>query len=92
MSEELKPQLKVHGYTAQSQAKQDLVNSYKILEERVLRALEIENSAEISVDPRWRSIAITHIQQGFMAMNRAIFQPKRIALPEDNETPGDTNG
>lgn len=28
-----------------------------------------------SVDPRWLSIAKTHLQQGFMALTRAIAQP-----------------
>lgn len=28
-----------------------------------------------NVDKRWVSIARTHFQQGFMALNRAVFQP-----------------
>lgn len=34
-------------------------------------------------DPRWVNIARTHFQEGFMALNRAVFQPQRISLPED---------
>lgn len=34
-------------------------------------------------DPRWLSIARTHFQEGFMALNRAVFQPQRVKLPED---------
>lgn len=36
-------------------------------------------------DQRWLSIATTHFQQGFMALNRAVFQPQRIKLPEDED-------
>ncbi len=34
-------------------------------------------------DKRWLAIARTHIQEGFMALNRAVFQPQRVKLPED---------
>lgn len=34
-------------------------------------------------DLRWLAIARTHIQEGFTALNRSIFQPQRIKLPED---------
>jgi hypothetical protein len=34
-------------------------------------------------DQRWLAIARTHFQEGFMALNRAVFQPQRIKLPED---------
>lgn len=34
-------------------------------------------------DPRWIAIARSHFEQGFMALNRAVFQPQRIKLPED---------
>lgn len=34
-------------------------------------------------DPRWVAIARTHFQEGFMALNRAVFQPGRVKLPED---------
>lgn len=38
-------------------------------------------------DPRWVAIARTHFQEGFMALNRAVFQPQRIGLPEDQSAP-----
>lgn len=34
-------------------------------------------------DARWVHIAKSHFEQGFMALNRAVFQPARIQLPED---------
>ena len=36
-------------------------------------------------DRRWLAIARTHTQEAFMALNRAVFQPQRIKLPEDGE-------
>lgn len=36
-------------------------------------------------DSRWIAIARGHFQEGFMALNRAVFQPQRIRLPEDGE-------
>jgi hypothetical protein len=66
----------VAGYQDQAQSAVDLVNRNKILEERVLRVLdELQASG---VDGRWLAIGRTHIEQGFMAVNRAIFKPARI--------------
>lgn len=84
---DLKP-LPVAGYTAQSTGKVALVNTFKQDEERLLRKID-EISAGRSeagaalYDGRWAAIARTHIQEGFMALNRSVFQPQRIALPED---------
>ena len=38
------------------------------------------------VDQRWAAVARTHLEQGFMAMNRAVFRPGRISgdLPSNN--------
>jgi hypothetical protein len=36
-----------------------------------------------NIDKRWLLVARTQLEQGFMALNRAIFQPQRIALPGD---------
>lgn len=38
-------------------------------------------------DKRWIAVARTHFQEGFMALNRAVFQPQRIKLPEDDGNP-----
>lgn len=38
----------------------------------------------IEVDKRWVAIARTHFQEGWMALNRAVFQPRRVKLPEDD--------
>lgn len=34
-------------------------------------------------DQRWLAIGRTHLEQGFMAINRAVFRPQRIELPEE---------
>ena len=76
--------LPVQGYTTQSDAKVALVNEFKQDEERLLRKIETAaNDVGLRFDGRWGSIAKTHFQEGFMALNRAVFQPQRIALPED---------
>ena len=93
---EMKP-LPVKGYTSQSEDKVALVNRFKEIEERILREtdnlLERLEAHDMTAagdvprpyDPRWIAVARTHIQEGFMALNRAVFQPQRIKLPEDAE-------
>jgi hypothetical protein len=78
--------LPVPGYApTQSQEAVEAVSSMKRTEERVLRFLdEMTAPQAISpVDQRWLAIGRTHIEQGFMAVNRAIFRPGRVDLPED---------
>lgn len=76
--------LPVAGYQPQSDAKVSLVNENKKAEELVLRQLDKLNGSP-AIDQRWLVIGRTHIEQGFMAINRAVFQPSRIALPNDTE-------
>ena len=73
----------VHGYKPQSQEAIDIVNSMKEMEERTLRFLEFLGESGHPVDGRWLAIGRTHIQQGFMAVARSVFQPARVILPED---------
>ena len=96
MSDEHKG-LPVPGYTPQSEANVDLGRESKEIEELVLRQidlLEAENnrwrgtSRKPPFDPRWLAIARTQIEQGFMALNRAIFKPKRAPLQDDDPDPG----
>jgi hypothetical protein len=74
----------VHGYGEQIAASVQRVNANKYLEERVLRVID-DHFDHAGCDPRWLHIAKTHIEQGFMALNRAVFQPKRITLAEDDD-------
>ena len=76
--------LPVAGYVPQTDAKVNIVNENKILEERVLRQIErIKNCPDY--DGRMAAIAFTGIQESFMWLNRAVFQPTRIGLPEESE-------
>ena len=74
--------LPVHGYKPQSATKVEVVNANKILEETVLRALD-ELGKSTEVDKRWLAIGRTHLEQAFMAINRAVFQPARVKLETD---------
>jgi len=76
--------LPVAGYQPQSELNVDIVNANKEAEEHILRKLDMLQVLE-STDKRWLAIARTNIEQGFMAMNRAVFRPGRITLPEDGK-------
>lgn len=69
--------LPVSGYKDQSAASIDKVNENKQIEEEVLRILD-SLEADEAVDQRWLAIGRTHIEQGFMAVNRSIFKPDRL--------------
>lgn len=75
---------KVLGYSVQPESALRLVNENKVIEEKLLRhieAIERDLVFDISDDSephRWLYIAKLHIEQGFMALNRAVFKPKRL--------------
>ena len=84
---ETHPGLPVQGYRPQSQDAIDLVNEHKVIEEHILRRLDdlvtlanTQAGAGVPqvVDRRWLAVAKTHFEEGFMALNRSIFQPGRI--------------
>lgn len=68
----------VKGYTDQGKNTIGMVNINKDLEETVLERLDVL-ADDVGTDKRWLAIAKTHIEEGFMAMNRAVFKPKRIS-------------
>lgn len=74
--------LPVGGYRPQSQESIELVNEAKEIEERVMRFLD-RLAGTGRVDPRWFAIGRTDIEKGFMSVNRSVFQPGRVTLPED---------
>lgn len=74
--------LPVSGYNPQTADKVAIVNANKALEERCIRAAEAIQRSE-GIDARMAALAITGIQQSFMWLNRAVFQPGRVSLPED---------
>lgn len=70
----------MHGYKPQPDYRIDLVNRNKVAEEGILRTMD-RLAKHFQVDNRWLAIARTNIEQGFMALNRAIFQPERYKGP-----------
>lgn len=77
--QELHASLPVAGYQPQPQSNIEAVNLNKRQEEALLRMLDVL-AKEAGIDQRWLAIGRTHIEQGFMAINRAIFKPSRVAL------------
>jgi len=75
--------LPVAGYNAQPDEAVALVNANKVAEERVLRIID-ELSAVEGIDHRWLAIGRTSIEQGFMAVNRAVFQPGRVMFVDED--------
>ena len=71
--------LPVSGYRPQSDAAVAVVNESKNVEEGLLRFLDGLASIP-EIDPRWLAIGRTQIEQGFMAVNRAVFKPSRVEL------------
>ena len=76
--------LPVAGYRSQPAANVALVNSFKEVEEKILRVLD-EAKCNQAIDQRWLAIGRTQLEQAFMAINRAVFQPGRVSLPEDEK-------
>jgi len=75
--------LPVKGYVGQSDKNVALVNENKVLEERVLRQIDAIRNGGSEYDQRMVAVANTKIQEAFMWLNRAVFQPTRIQLPGD---------
>ncbi len=73
--------LPVAGYQPQSDENVAIVNCNKQIEEYLLRMVDAlsSNTGNLVIDQRWLLIARDHFEQGFMAMNRAVFQPQRIS-------------
>lgn len=79
MTHEVHKGLPVAGYTPQTTDAISVVNENKRMEEIVLQHLD-ELAERQGVDQRWYAIGRTHIEQGFMAVNRAVFKPQRMDL------------
>jgi len=78
--------LPVAGYRDQTSAAIDAVNANKAVEERTLRRLDdLASNQQLQLDGRWFAIGRRAIEQGWMAINRAVFKPTRVRLPEDGE-------
>lgn len=71
--------LPVAGYRSQGDDAVALVNANKRIEEQVLRILD-DLAQRHEIDKRWLAIGRSHIEQGFMAVNRSVFKPARVEL------------
>jgi len=74
--------LPVPGYTKQSDERIAAVAANKQTEERILRMLD-EMKTRPGVEQRWLAIGRTLMEESWMCINRAVFQPERVKLPED---------
>jgi hypothetical protein len=74
---------RIAGYRKMSEAELGIFEDIKQTEERVLRYVD-SLKAFPDFDHRWIAIAVTHYQQGTMALLRAVARPGRIPLPEDD--------
>lgn len=84
------PGLPVAGYRDQSKLALDTVNDFKRIEERILRRLDAlakGGEGRPPVDGHWLAIGRTELEKAFMSINRAVFQPGRVTLPEDTAAP-----
>jgi len=77
--------LPVAGYNAQSDSNVAIVNENKAIEERVLRQIDKHRAGGTAYDQRMVALATTKIQEAFMWLNRSVFQPSRIELPDDDK-------
>lgn len=79
--------LPVPGYRPQTARAVEIVTGFKQDEEVLLRTMDrMKDNPDF--DQRWLSIARTQIEQGFMALNRSVFRPGRVRLPEDDVEDG----
>ncbi len=75
--------LPVHGYRPQNPVAVEMVNQHKQMEEELLRRCDYLLTLP-DIDMRWLAIGRTHIEQAFMAINRAVFKPERVTLEDDH--------
>ena len=90
MDEEKHEGLPVLGYRPQANSAVMAVNLNKNFEEMVLAQLDaLAGNTDLDVDKRWLAIGRTAIEQGFMAVNRAVFKPARAVTPPAAVTEND---
>lgn len=74
----------IKGFTDQSEKNKALINVNKEAEERLLRITD-NLMQQPEYDQQFIAMSVAYFQIGFMLLNRGIFQPQRIELPEDKE-------
>ena len=72
--------LPVAGYRPQTSVAVETVNIHKDMEERLLRHMDLLK-VDPDIDQHWLAIGRTHLELGWMAINRSVFRPSRVELP-----------
>ncbi len=67
---------KIEGYRELTQAEIDTMNYIKNMAKQVGGLVEDLERDDILPDPRWLAIGKTHLQEGFMALTRAVAKPE----------------
>lgn len=65
----------IKGYRHLPKETVDQVNHNKEVEENLLRLTD-QYILHADIDKRWMSIARTHFEEGFMALNRSLTRPQ----------------
>lgn len=79
---------KLPGYTNIDPEVRKQVVQQKLMEEALLRRCK-EIVDRYAADGRWASIAKTHFEEGFMALNRALMKPQRLSDDDLKRIQGD---
>lgn len=68
---------KIDGYRELSASALDAVNATKAWENKIGDFVaDLRADSILEVDPKFMAVAVTHFQQGFMAITRAIAKPE----------------
>lgn len=67
---------KIVGYRELTPDEIEIINDIKAQANNLGAVFTVLESRNSEVDKRWLAIAKTHLQQGFMAMVRAIAKPE----------------
>lgn len=54
---------------------------FSSMEDEILKTLAVVGEQLDWIDKRWLAIGRTHIQQGFMAAKRSLYEGKRVGDP-----------
>lgn len=77
---------KIQGYRDLTEKEINTVNDIKDLEREFSDLWKnIKDSSILQADPRWLAVAKTNIQQGFMALTRAVTKPNDPFEYDDDE-------
>jgi hypothetical protein len=68
-------QPKIHGYRELNEKEIAAINDIKHAAEQIEILIESLVARPINTDARWLAIGKTELQQGFMALTRAVAQP-----------------